>query len=170
MSTLAQITAAIDDDIRNKTPLVLKVEHADVEQLITDEMFPDSITVEWDGDSQPSGLPDVECNPLLATLAKCTFKIYFTKTGNRVFYKGSISNTETFAAIGNLSLATFDTTLYKPVTNFSSASVLIKTNFPTEISQNANITFDVFGINLNGTIPVGSLNTWRFEGSYKVAN
>lgn len=37
--TQAELTALIDANIRNKTPKVLKVEHADVEQEITDTIF-----------------------------------------------------------------------------------------------------------------------------------
>jgi len=37
--TQAELTAFIDAKIRNKTPKVVKVEHADVEQEITDTLF-----------------------------------------------------------------------------------------------------------------------------------
>jgi len=37
--TQAELTAFIDANIRNKTPKVVKVEHADVEQEITDTLF-----------------------------------------------------------------------------------------------------------------------------------
>jgi hypothetical protein len=37
--TQAELTALIDAKIRNKTPKVVKIEHADVEQAITDELF-----------------------------------------------------------------------------------------------------------------------------------
>jgi hypothetical protein len=41
--TQAELTAFIDANIRNKTPKVVKVEHADVEQEITDTLF-DNVT------------------------------------------------------------------------------------------------------------------------------
>ena len=37
--TQAELTELINDNIRNKTPKVVKVEHADVEQEITDTLF-----------------------------------------------------------------------------------------------------------------------------------
>ena len=37
--TQAELTALIDAKIRNKTPKVVKIEHADVEQEITDTLF-----------------------------------------------------------------------------------------------------------------------------------
>ncbi len=37
--TQAELTALIDANIRNKTPKVIKTEHADVEQEITDTLF-----------------------------------------------------------------------------------------------------------------------------------
>mgnify|MGYP003472979820 FL=1 len=165
MSTLAQITAAIDDDIRNKLPLVVKTEHADVEQLITDEMFPDSIVVEWDGDSQVSGLPNVECNASLTTIAKCTFKIYLTKHGNRVFYKGIITSTETVLFIGNYTMATFPTTLYKPLSDHSSLANITSL---VSMTNNAAISISESGIKLIGAINAST--SWQFEGSYKVTN
>ena len=91
MSTLAQITAAIDDDIRNKTPLVLKVEHADVEQLITDEMFPDTLTFNFNGTVQTSGLPNVAVFATLAANWKVLLTVKLEKIGNRVFYNGFIT-------------------------------------------------------------------------------
>ena len=42
---LATLTTLIDDNIRNKTPKVIKVEHADVEQAIVDELFSEIETI-----------------------------------------------------------------------------------------------------------------------------
>mgnify|MGYP003441002539 FL=1 len=165
MSTLAEITDLIDDNVRNKLPLVIKTEHADVEQLITDEMFPDSIVVEWDGDSQVSGLPNVECNASLTTIAKCTFKIYLTKHGNRVFYKGIITSTETVLFIGNYTMATFPTTLYKPLSDHSSLANITSL---VSMTNNAAISISESGIKLIGAINAST--SWQFEGSYKVTN
>lgn len=43
--TQAELTAFIDDKIRNKTPKVIKTEHADVEQEITDTLFDNVATL-----------------------------------------------------------------------------------------------------------------------------
>ena len=170
METLAQITAFIDTNIRNFLPLVRKVNHANTHQKITNQLFPDSVVVEWDGDSQVSGLPNVECNASLTTTAKCIFKIYFTKHGNRVFYKGVIQNTETVITIGNFLLATFETSLYNPLTEYNSCSNLIGVNAITPATlPNCFIIMKDNEVKLVGTIPVG-ISTYQFEGSYKVTN
>ena len=172
MSTLAQITAAIDDDIRNKTPLVVKTEHADVEQLITDEMFPDSVELYWDGDSQESGLPNIQVAPSLTTVAKITFRIFFEKIGNRVFYSGFLTSNETSQALGNafgIGLATFPTGTYSPLAGRYSSSLMHKAIGTPSIQPNACITISQNAINFYGSLPIGTTDMY-FEGSYKVAN
>ena len=173
METLAQITAFIDTNIRNFLPLVRKVNHANTHQKITNQLFPDSVVVEWDGDSAVDPITDIVCNPLLPTLAKCTFKIYFTKHGNRVFYKGVIKNTENSIAIGgsffSLILCTFPTTLYEPIVGHFSYSNLQLINGAPSTLQNAFIQLNDGTLSLRGSIPA-SINDFSFEGSYKVAN
>lgn len=87
--TLATITALINSKIRNKTPKVLKVEHADVEQAIVDEMY--STDVYNDGVSPLNDIinklnPDIYIN------------INIEKSANKVFIRGFIFNesTQTF--------------------------------------------------------------------------
>jgi hypothetical protein len=171
MSTLAQITAAINDDIRNKTPLVLKTEHADVEQLITNEMFPSSVELYYNSVSQISGLPNIAVPSSVPLFFNCTFRIYFEKIGNRVFYSGFISNLETksLGSAFGLTLATFPTSLYKPLPNRFSSSSLSRVFVNPTIIPNACITFSENGITLYGNIPQGLIDLY-IEGSYKVAN
>jgi hypothetical protein len=174
MSTLAQITAAIDDDIRNKTPLVLKVEHADVEQLITDEMFPDSAKLEWSGTAVVDPITDIVVNPALSALAKIEFKIYFEKVGNHVFVNGYLKSKETSVAIGNILLATFPTNIYKPLTTHTTYSQLIQSNNLSPVAvSNAGLYLSTFGTNLGlyliGSLPVSVFNL-HFSFQYKVAN
>ena len=169
MSTLAQITAAIDDDIRNKTPLVLKVEHADVEQLITDEMFPDSVKIEWNGTSAVDPITDIVCSTATLPNSKCQFQILFTKIGNRVFYKGAMGAYGSSLQINNATLATFATELYKPLNNLSSRSIIISDG-SSNVVPNVIILFDrTQGIKIQGGITQGIVSL-HFEGSYKVAN
>ena len=171
MSTLAQITAAIDDDIRNKTPLVVKTEHADVEQLITNEMFPASTELYYNNVSQISGLPNIAVPSSIPLAFKIEFRIHFEKIGNRVFYSGFISNKET-KALGSafgVTFASFPTSLYKPLPNRYSSSILTRIFTNPSILPNACITITENGITLYGTIPTGVLNLY-IEGSYKVAN
>jgi hypothetical protein len=172
MSTLAQITAAIDDDIRNKTPLVLKAEHADVEQLITDEMFPDSVVIEWNGTTPVNPITDIVCNSVFLINAKCSFKIFFTKVGNRVFYKGAIGAYAGSITLTNITIATFATSLYKPLTDHSSRSPIIINNgsASSNVLPNCTVLVDrVLGFRIQGSTTQGNVSLF-FEGSYKVAN
>ena len=169
MSTLAQITAAINDDIRNKTPLVLKTEHADVEQLITNEMFPSSVKIEWNGTASVDPITDIVCSTATLPSSKCQFQIFFTKVGNRVFYKGAMGAYTGTVQINNATLATFATELYKPLNNLSSRSIIISDN-TSNVVPNAIIVFDRnLGIKLQGALTQGVVSL-HFEGSYKVAN
>ena len=170
MSTKEQITTAIDTKIRNKTPLVVKVEHADVEQLIADEFFPDSVKIEWNGSSAVDPIADIVCNNSALSLQKTQFLIYFTKHGNRVFYRGVIKNFENVISIGNMVLATFETSTYNPIAAHSSCSNLIPVNaISPSILQNCFILMKDDEVKLVGSIPFG-ISIYQFEGSYKVAN
>jgi hypothetical protein len=172
MSTLAQITAAIDDDIRNKTPLVVKTEHADVEQLIADEMFPDSVVVEWNGTTPVNPITDIFCNTEFLSTSKCTFKIFFTKIGNRVFYKGIIGSFGSTLNLNNITIADFGTELYKPLSNHSSRSLIIVSNSPvsSNVLPNCTVLVDrLLGFRIQGSTLQGNVSLY-FEGSYKVAN
>lgn len=173
MSTLAQITIAIDDNIRNKTPLVIKTEHADVDQLIADEMFPNSLELYYNDVSQISGMPHIQVPSSVPLYYDVEFRIYFEKIGNRVFYSGFISNTGTTKALGTgfgIALAIFATDLYKPETNRYSSSTLNKVFVNPTVLPNACITFsENGGIILYGLIPQGVIDLY-IEGSYKVAN
>jgi hypothetical protein len=175
MSTLAQITAAIDDDIRNKTPLVLKVEHADVEQLITDEMFPDSAKLEWSGSAVVDPIADIVVNPSLSTLAKIEFKIYFEKIGNQVFGNGIIRSKENSIDIGTVLLATFPTNTYKPLTTHSTRVPLIMDNNASPaMLPNGFLYIGVAGVSqglfFTGTFPVSNNRYFNLSFHYKVAN
>jgi hypothetical protein len=170
MSTLAQITAAIDDNIRNKTPLVVKTEHADVDQLITDQLFPTSLELYYNDVSQVSGLPHIAVPSSVPSFYDVQFRIYFEKIGNRVFYSGFISNTGTTKALGTsfgLALAIFATDLYKPEPNRYSSSTLNKIFLNPTVLPNACVTISSSGIILYGLIPQGIIDLY-IEGSYKV--
>jgi hypothetical protein len=170
MSTLAEITIAIDDNIRNKTPLVVKTEHADVDQLIADQLFPTSLELFYNDVSQVSGLPHITVPSSIPSFFDVTFRIYFEKIGNRVFYSGFISNTGDAKALGSgfgLVLAIFTTDLYKPEPNRYSSSTLNKVFINPTVLPNACITIDSDYIKLQGLIPQGVIDLY-IEGSYKV--
>ena len=164
MATKAFIQNLIDTNLADNSD-ILPEEHREVEDALLNEMFPDSVELHWDGDSQVSGLPNVECNASLTTTAKCTFKIFFTKHGNRVFYKGIITSTETVLFIGNFTMATFPTTLYKPLSDHSSLANITSL---VSMTNNAAISISESGIKLIGAINAST--SWQFEGSYKVTN
>jgi hypothetical protein len=169
MSTKAQITTAIDAKIRNKTPLVVKVEHADVEQLITDEMFPASVVVEWDGTAPVLPTTDIVCSGSLSSADNVKFKVYFWKQGNTVYYNGFVENLSSSSALQDLYLIEFATTLYKPLAISRSKAVLIDTY--NALSKQIIFVWDT-GLYITAGLPAqfGVTRTYSFNGSYKVAN
>lgn len=172
MSTLAEIQQSIDDNIRNKTPLVIKTEHADVDQLIADQMFPTSLELFYNDVSQVSGMPHIQVPSSVPLLFDILFRIYFEKIGNRVFYSGFISNTGTTKTLGSnfgIGLATFATDLYKPETNRFSSSTLNKVFVNPSIFPNACVTISENGIIMYGLLTAGITDLY-IEGSYKVQN
>lgn len=90
--TLATITALINSKIRNKTPKVLKTEHADVEQAIINEVFSGLKYEEVTGSTQ---LPT---NTIIDTAGVFSLdvdvKLTFCKKGNIVYVDGQIKNRE----------------------------------------------------------------------------
>jgi len=87
MSTNSELTTLVDDNIRNKTPKVLKDEHADVEQAIVDELCPDVYN-------------DTQSTTNLITKANTNFNynLNIWKSGRTVFITGIIRN----STFGNL--------------------------------------------------------------------
>jgi hypothetical protein len=169
MSTKAQITTAIDAKIRNKTPLVVKVEHADVEQLITDEMFPAPVVVEWDGSYPVNPISDIICSGSLSSYDNIVFKVYFWKQGNTVYYNGYVESLSTGAALDNLQLITFPTTLYKPLSNSFTFTQII--DIGNRI-QKSIIFGSENGIFITAGLPpaISFSTRYNFNGTYKVAN
>ena len=81
MSTKLAGNTAINDKIREKVPLVLKTEHADVEQLMWDEIYPNVVT-------------DTESTTLVLTKLNTYFdyEIKMWKQGKTVHMIGEIRN------------------------------------------------------------------------------
>lgn len=110
--TLATITALINSKIRNKTPKVLKVEHADVEQALADEIF-NGYKLEQiiDGVDDPS-------NTIISVVSSSSSSyfdvlLYFKISGKSCHAKGyfTIKTTGTY---DSQPLFSFDDTLYEP--------------------------------------------------------
>lgn len=170
MSTLAQITTEIDDNIRNKTPLVVKVEHADVEQLITDEMFPAPVKVEWNGTTSIDPTTDIICSGSLSSADNISFTAYFWKQGNDVYFNGIMQSLSSNSSLDGLLLITFPTTLYKPLVTSK-----VKVNIVSSFNQVGKqiVTVQDTGLLITSGLPpqVSSASTnWIFNGNYKVAN
>jgi hypothetical protein len=108
--TLATITALINSKIRNKTPEVLKTEHADVEQAIVNEVFSGLKYEEVTGATQ---LPTNTIIDSIGVLSvDVDVKLTFCKKGNIVFVNGQIENKEPF------SLSIEMIFKFKPLTEF----------------------------------------------------
>lgn len=93
MATLTTLTALINSKIRNKTPKVLKVEHADVEQAIVNELYSATVRESYNG----SGLTNVLnlTAPNLTTVGNTpnlSYTLDISKTGNKVFVNGFITH------------------------------------------------------------------------------
>jgi hypothetical protein len=93
--TLATITALINSKIRNKTPKVLKTEHADVQQAIVNEVFSGLKYEEVTGATQ---LPtNTIINLASESQRAIDVKLTFCKKGNIVFVDGTILNKESYS-------------------------------------------------------------------------
>ena len=90
--TLATITALINSKIRNKTPKVLKTEHADVEQAIVNEVFSGLKYEEVTGATQFPSNTIIDSAGVFSL--DIDVKLIFTKKGNIVFVDGTIQNNE----------------------------------------------------------------------------
>lgn len=170
MSTKTQITTAINAKIRNKTPLVVKVEHADVEQLITDEMFPSSVKVEWNGTTSIAPTTDIICSGSLSSPDNILFTVYFWKQGNDVYFNGIMQSLSSNFSLDGLLLIEFDTDLYKPLVT-SKVKVNIVNSF-NQVGKQIVTVQDTGLLITNGLPPqVSNASTnWIFNGNYKVAN
>lgn len=171
MATRAFIQNLIDVNLADNSD-ILPEEHREVEDALLTEMFPASVKVEWNGTAPVDPTTDIVCNTGLTTAAKCTFKFYFEKVGNRVFVSGQIVNTEDFVSIGgiNVFFASFATNLYRPLSTHKTLCNLIN-EFTGTTLPNAAVEFDPISakVGLRGSIPAGT-NVYRFSCSYKVIN
>lgn len=80
MGFLATATTFIDSKIRNKTPKVLKIEHADVEQSIVNEICK---TTTYDDNTK-----GLIVNEVVALAQGVSYQVNFKKIGKTVFYNG----------------------------------------------------------------------------------
>jgi hypothetical protein len=108
--TLATITALINSKIRNKTPKVLKTEHADVEQAIVNEVFSSEI---YESTNMPSLMTITEkfVSPMTTGI---NFNITLKKTGNICFVKFFVIQTNTTTIGGNITVAKILDSSYFP--------------------------------------------------------
>ena len=83
MSIKSVLTALIDANIRNKTPKVLKAEHANVEQALLDNYYPTPTTETGTGS---------DVNTVLFAPGSYSANVTLVKVGRRVFIEGWLSN------------------------------------------------------------------------------
>jgi len=167
----ADLTDLVDDNIRNKTPKVVKTEHADVEQALVNEFFPTPVTVQWNGTSSVSPTTDIIVFPTLVT-GKVKFTIRFWKSGNDVYF-----NCDSFEAydylgdaVSNLQLIEWNTSLFQPL---ATSRLIVTLECNNSIIPLATPPFkikvDNTGMYLFGDM-LPSIAKYGFNGTYKVAN
>lgn len=172
MSTLATITESIDDNIRNKTPKVLKVEHADTEQLIAEEHFPDAVKVEWNGATSVDPITDIVVDPGIPVgtggeAGTMAFTINFWKSGNDVFFSGKIRNISSGSVNTTRMIINFPTSLYKPL---SISTMYAEMTFETAgVVPTTKLKVNSAGMQVFGNLNASSFFSY-FHGNYKVAN
>lgn len=107
---LAQITQFINDKIRNKIPKVVKIELADVQQAIVNEIFT-GIVIEDNTVSIPF---ENIINLSDAFLKEINFNIIFKKIGTIVFYQGYLKQSSNYPYLETFLTLKFKDTIYKP--------------------------------------------------------
>jgi len=144
MSTLSVITAFIDSKIRNKTPKVIKTEHADVDQMIVGELFHDTIV-------------EVSTGTLTITnkiLSSISYRLVFNKTGNKTTVFGFITNNTAFP-ISSQNMIAFTDSEYNSKTSVD--TIFEASNGYTQISFSADHIYLVTNIGANETIRINPL-------------
>ena len=174
MATRAFIQNLINTNLANNSD-ILPSEHREVENTLLTELFPPSVKVEWNGTAPVDPVTDIVCNTGLTTAAKCTFKFYFEKVGNRVFVSGIVRSLNTSAVIGFFDLVYFSTTLYRPLANSLQRTSV--NNNDTTLSNAVILASSAVGflnaaIKLRGSLPAdpNSSIIYTFSFDYKVAN
>ncbi len=133
--SLTALTALINNNIRNKTPKVIKTEHADVEQAIVNEFFPAVQTITG------------------TTVTGTPYTIKYVKQGNIVNLNLSITNSNAFLIeAGLILLPTILNPLFK-----SYDSVQLNVGFMTNIQMYA--LGDLFAFPTQTGISIGLIGS-----------
>lgn len=160
---LSTLTALINAKIRNKTPKVLKVEHADVEQQIVNTIFASTIY-----DSNSKGLI---INETTAATRGDKYFVLFRKIGKTVFFNGQANN-KGMLSTNNVFLEIKDTS-YNVRDNYDLSDNVYDV-FPCLVNGNQNGTVTILP-NISGktvfsfqTINPGQrVETAIFSGNYE---
>jgi len=167
MSTLSFITNLIDTKIRNKTPKVLKTEHADVEQGIANLSFPTPVKVEWNGTSSVSPTTDIVVESGIAS-GIMQFEVNFWKSGNTETVIGKIKNLQTTTPLPDgTKIIDFATALHEPLASSKLFTELNRDGALVVTGTKISISAD--GIKLFGVLNPSS-EWYYFNTTYKVAN
>ena len=167
MSTLSFITNLIDTKIRNKTPKVVKTEHADVEQALANEFFPAPGKVEWNGSSAVSPTTDTAVTSGIAS-GILTFEVNFWKHGNKVYCNGEIANISG-NLINSMDIIDFLTTLHRPISSSTVYVDLIYVSGSGLSTSSMKIKISSTGFELVGTLAPNPIS-YKFHTEYIVAN
>lgn len=165
MSTLAELTDLIDDNIRNKTPKVVKTEHADVEQGLANEFFKAPVKVEWNGTSSVSPTTDIVVESGIAS-GTLIFTVHFWKSGNTVYFNGKIRNSSS-GVVTSMKIIDFATGLYEPLSISTTYAEMVYDS--PNLNTTTKIKVSSSGVEIFGDLIAGSFY-YNFFGEYKVAN
>jgi hypothetical protein len=159
--TLATITALINSKIRNKTPKVLKTEHADVEQAIVNEVFADykNEIIEEGVDDLGNTIINVFSDPSTYHLdVNLSFKI----SGKSCNVTGElvINSTSTYSS---QKLFSFINTLYQP--KIASDSKILAFTMSGQVATLIRIGSSLHSIN-----PLIPYTTYYIDATYEINN
>lgn len=170
MATKTFIQGKINTNLADASD-ILPSEHREVEDLLLAEHFPDAIKVEWDGDAAIDPVTDIIVNPLIDSGHDISFKVYFWKNGNTVYFNGYVRNLSTTSATYISKLITFPTTLYKPLST-SRVKTPVISFYNQVMKQNTDVS--EYGLAIMTGLPADPTNNpflvYCFNGFYKVVN
>lgn len=151
MASLLDLTGLVDSNIRNKTPLVLKVEHANVEQAIINELFNSEVF-----DNQTSQIYTTKTAQ--STDFLINYSLTIQRSGNRAIVKMKFTRNNAQGitpAPGGLQIFTWKNTPYKP------KDIVNNITFKAYDSVgNLSSTFLIneVGVYLKGIFPLGNVS------------
>lgn len=159
--TLATITALINSKIRNKTPKVLKVEHADVEQAIVNEIYAD-----YKNEVITGGV-NAPTNTIISVISSSTSNYFsinldFKISGKSCHVKGYFfyNSTSTYS---NQPLFEFTDVIYQPLIEFVSQIGAITTG-------GRHCRLKRVGSEIHAVTAIAPYETYYIDATYEINN